>query len=144
MSAAHLLERLQRVTRCSSDRWRAVCPAHESRHHTQSLAIRELPDGTILLKCHAGCGGSDVVAAVGLQLADLFPRDYSAPNEPRRARKPGHWHALREAVQTLHHECLIVAIGAEDIARGAPLSLVDVERVALAAGRIRAAVEACT
>lgn len=143
MSTATLLERLTRVTQCAADRWRAVCPAHDSRHRTQSLAIRELPDGTLLIRCHAGCNVGDIVAAIGLELRDLFPHDHKPPMEPRGRQRPRHWHTLREAVQTLHHECLVCAIAAEDIAAGRRLSAADAQRVADCARRIRCAIEAC-
>lgn len=143
MSTTTLLERLQRVHQCAPDRWRAVCPAHESRHHTQSLAIREMSDGTLLLKCHAGCDVGQIVAAVGLELRDLFPRDHMAPHDPRHPQKPRHWHTIREAVQALHHECLVCAIAAEDASAGRPITGADAVRVAECAGRIRSAIEAC-
>lgn len=144
MSATVLLPRLQHLTQCGPDRWRAVCPSHESRHRTQSLAIRELSDGTLLLRCHAGCDVGQVVAAVGLELRDLFPHDHAAPATPRQAQRSRHWHALREAVQTLHHELLICAIAAEDVAAGVVITPDDAVRVAECATRIRVAIEACT
>src|SRR5690606_33423892 len=118
-------------------------PAHESKHRTQSLAIRELGDGTLLVRCHAGCDVAAVVAAVGLVLKDLFPRDHSAPADPRRPQRSRHWHSIREAAQTLHHEALIIAIAAEDIARGETITADDAARVSQAAARVRAAIEAC-
>lgn len=140
-SVSHtLISRLTRVTQVQPGRWRAVCPSHDSTRRTQSLAIRELPDGTLLLKCHAGCGAADIVGALGLQLRDLFP---TTGGEPRKSGKPNHWHSMREAMQTLHKEVLICAIAADNAARGEPLTEQDAERVALAAGRIRAAIEAC-
>jgi hypothetical protein len=50
--------------------WSARCPAHEDRR--ASLSIGK-DDGTALVKCHAGCDTSAILAAVGLKLADLFP-----------------------------------------------------------------------
>jgi hypothetical protein len=144
MAVRVLLDRLDRVKECAPDRWRAICPAHESKHRTQSLAIRELPDGTLLIRCHAGCDVGQIVTALGLELRDLFPRDHKALMEPRGRQRPHHWHTLREAVQTLHHECLLVALAAEDVAAGRAVSFADATRVSRAAGRIRAAIEACT
>src|SRR5262249_11945638 len=51
--------------------WSALCPAHEDRRRSLSISITE--DGTILLKCHAGCNVNAVVEAIGLTVADLFP-----------------------------------------------------------------------
>src|SRR5688500_11153185 len=64
-----LLERGTNVSQHGEARWRMACPAHDSRHQSPTLAIRELPDGTLLLRCHAGCGAADIVAAVDLTLA---------------------------------------------------------------------------
>jgi hypothetical protein len=51
--------------------WSARCPAHDDRR--ASLSISQGDGGTVLVKCHAGCDASAILAAVGLTLADLFP-----------------------------------------------------------------------
>jgi len=71
MSAQSLIERLRKVRRNGEKRWMACCPAHEDRD--PSLAVQETDDGLVLIKCFAGCGAADVMAAVGLSLTDLFP-----------------------------------------------------------------------
>lgn len=63
-----LLERLEGVSG-RNGRWQARCPAHEDR--SPSLAITE-SDDKILIHCFAGCSAADIMAAVGLQLGDLF------------------------------------------------------------------------
>jgi hypothetical protein len=50
---------------------RARCPAHGSKGGT--LAIKATANGTVLLKCHAGCTLDDVLLAAGLSAGDLFP-----------------------------------------------------------------------
>ncbi len=55
--------------------WTARCPAHEDR--SPSLSLRQI-EGQALLYCHAGCVTADVLAALGLGLADLY-------DEPRGA-----------------------------------------------------------
>ena len=52
-------------------RWMAKCPAHDDKKPT--LSVAEAANGTILLKCWAGCPALDIVEAVGLTLGDLFP-----------------------------------------------------------------------
>jgi hypothetical protein len=70
MSAVDLvLERLENVKRSGAG-FVARCPAHEDR--TASLTIHEGDDGRVLIHCHAGCGAGEIVAAIGLQLRDLF------------------------------------------------------------------------
>ena len=71
MSVASLLDRLQGVRNTGPNRWIARCPAHDDR--SPSLSVKEAEEGTVLVKCWAGCGAADVVAAAGLQLRDLFP-----------------------------------------------------------------------
>jgi putative DNA primase/helicase len=56
----------------------ARCPAHEDR--APSLRIDE-GDGKVVLYCHAGCDTRDVVAALGLQMADLFDPEPSSTGE---------------------------------------------------------------
>lgn len=70
MSIDVLLGRLQKVRASGDRKWMAACPSHEDR--TPSLSIKQLEDGRILIKCHAGCGAADVMASVGLSLADLY------------------------------------------------------------------------
>ena len=54
----------------------ARCPAHDDRNPTLSITAAE--DGRALVHCFAGCLTEDVVAKVGMCLADLFP-DRIAP-----------------------------------------------------------------
>jgi hypothetical protein len=64
-----LLAKLPGAKRAGSG-WSARCPAHEDRRASLSIALGD--DGTVLLKCHAGCDTAAVLEAVGLKLADLF------------------------------------------------------------------------
>jgi hypothetical protein len=65
-----LLDRLPDA-RKSGNGWSARCPAHDDRR--ASLSVAQGDDGKALVKCHAGCDTSAVLAAVGLKMADLFP-----------------------------------------------------------------------
>ena len=67
-----LLSRLENVRPERDGQWSARCPVHEDRRNSLSVGIAS--DGAVLLKCHAGCNTADVLRAVGLTLADLFPR----------------------------------------------------------------------
>jgi putative DNA primase/helicase len=69
MSAAELIERLERVKR-SGEGWVARCPAHEDNR--PSLSITEGEDGRVLLHCFAGCTVESIAAALGLELTELF------------------------------------------------------------------------
>lgn len=50
-------------------RWQARCPAHED--HKPSLSIAAGRAGALVC-CHVGCETASVVAALGLEMADLF------------------------------------------------------------------------
>ena len=78
--AENLLSRLQRVRRTGPGRWIASSPTREDRH--PSLAIRELDDGRVLVHDFGGDDVAVVVAAVGLDLADLFPKSPGANMKP--------------------------------------------------------------
>ncbi len=64
--------------------WASRCPAHDDKR--PSLSISEGEGGRALVHCHAGCTPEEIVAALGMKLADLMP----AKAEPmsRRAMKP--------------------------------------------------------
>lgn len=51
----------------------AKCPAHEDTN--PSLSVTPTQGGKVLINCHRGCRPEDVVAAIGLSMADLFPHE---------------------------------------------------------------------
>ena len=109
MSAAILLVRLQGVRVTGQYRWLAKCPAHEDR--SPSLSIRELDDGRVLLHDFGGCGAPDVVAAIGLELKDLFPgRPHDHRFKPSRPRIPA-----ADALAVIDHEAHVVAVIGADM-----------------------------
>jgi len=65
-----LAARLEGVRR-NGHGWVARCPAHDDRE--PSLSLSEGDDGRALLHCHAGCPTEHILAAVGLELRELFP-----------------------------------------------------------------------
>lgn len=92
---SQVLSRLSGVKKTQSG-YIASCPAHEDTH--PSLSIREAEDGRVLLHCWTGCRTQDVVAAIGLTMADLFP---ARPTGPRRRRtKAERQQAARRQVET--------------------------------------------
>ncbi len=58
----------------------ARCPAHDDR--TNSLKVDPGDDGRVLLHCFAGCDPEQVVAALGLTMADLFSTDGKGEGAP--------------------------------------------------------------
>jgi hypothetical protein len=96
----------------------------------------------VLLHDFAGCEVVDVLAAVGLTLADLFPdrvRDDS-PEGRRAARAAFRETGWRAALGVLAAESGVVLAAARVIAREI-LTPDDTARLALAVERIRAARE---
>lgn len=79
-----LIDALQstgKVLRINGVQGMAQCPSHDDTQ--PSLSLRAI-DGMVLTYCFAGCGADDIVAALGLTMADLYdnPRgiSYSYPD----------------------------------------------------------------
>ncbi len=68
-SVDEFLGLLKGVKPAGKDRWKALCPAHNDR--TPSLSVTALPD-KILVKCQAGCHIDAVLAALKVEMSDLF------------------------------------------------------------------------
>lgn len=122
-----ILDRLQGVRKNGHGRYMARCPAHDDR--SPSLSIRELDDGRTLIHCFGGCNPGDVLAALGLEMGDLFPE--KLPDFPRV-----HGFSAMYALKVLRQESGLIAIVAAEIAEGKTISAIDADRVALAASRI--------
>ena len=71
MTIDDLLSRFARVRPEKPGQWNAQCPGHDDAKN--SLAVSVTHDGTILMKCQAGCSTADMLAAKGLSMRDLFP-----------------------------------------------------------------------
>ncbi|MCC7326368.1 MAG: DNA primase [Burkholderiales bacterium] len=133
---ATLLDKLEGVRRTGPDRWFARCPAHDDR--SASLSVRELDNDVILIHDFAGCSAAEIVAAVGLDLSDLFPskRDTNVVTGvgDRRRRIPA-----TDALRAVSLEADLVAICAGRLAVGYPLTDSERKRLLKAASRIGAA-----
>ena len=133
MSATDFLSKLRGV-RGGKGHWRAVCPAHDSKHDSKTLSVRETPDGTVLLRCWAGCSVDEVVGAVGMDLSDLFPpREQMHQEHAKAQRRP--WSA-RDVVGALRAECMVGAVLLLDIANGKVITKSDRERAKVSADRM--------
>lgn len=126
MSAATLLDRLDRVRETGRGRWLARCPAHRDR--APSLSIRELDDGRVLVHCFAGCSSNDVLDALGLEWDSLFPERLN--DRLPRERKP---YSVRDLVAALRYELTLAVVVLADVQAGKPT---DGERAGEAASRI--------
>jgi hypothetical protein len=61
--------------------WMAKCPAHDDAK--ASLGIAEGKDSRILLKCYAACRTTDIVAALGMKMADLAGNSRKKSSPPK-------------------------------------------------------------
>lgn len=130
-----LLERLNGVRRTGAGRWIARCPAHEDRH--ASLGARELEDGRVLLHCFAGCATEQVLAALGLSFADLYPpRPVGDPVGPLRRPFPA-----ADVLRALAHETLVIYLIARALVQGQIPSESERERLELAVARLQRGLE---
>ncbi|MFA7541987.1 MAG: hypothetical protein WCZ02_07875 [Lysobacterales bacterium] len=125
-----LLDRLEGVRKVGGG-WIAHCPAHEDRR--PSLSIGGGDDGRALLSCHGGCPAAAVVAAVGLELADLFPRRLDiGPMTSEQRRKVSAETRTRRTLAALNAALPMIAlveVTAAAIADGEPLDEQDTELV---------------
>lgn len=135
-----LLSRLDGV-RASGRGWVAKCPAHTDR--SASLSLAEGRDGRALVKCFAGCEVLDVVRAVGLELADLFPQRIADTSPASRAEAREAWRqsGWAAALGVLGREASVVLIAARMLADGRALAADDQARLLLAVERIEGARE---
>ncbi|NJD05590.1 MAG: DNA primase [Methylococcaceae bacterium] len=127
-----MLSRLDGVQQTGPDKWLARCPAHPDR--SPSLTVKELDDGRVLVHDFGGCDIADVLAAIGLEMTDLFPpRMHGRDIGPLAPRKPAPRFSARDLLELAALESRIVAIAACDLAAGVALSADDLLRVTLAA-----------
>jgi hypothetical protein len=120
MPIEKVLSRLDKAKSAGPNKWKACCPAHDDKN--PSLGISEASDGKVLLHCWAGCSATDITAAIGLELRDLFPGD----KQPRRGPS--------KAAQQF--EATIVSIALASLRQGKTLSAADRERFELAKQRM--------
>jgi hypothetical protein len=129
MSAAALLDRLDRVKHTGPGRWIACCPAHEDK--SPSLSIRELDDQTVLVKCFAGCGAIDVLDALGIEWSALFPRGSRQGARPSHSGIPAH-----DLLVILDHEITVAMLILLEIVERRKVNEAQVQRLIQAAARI--------
>jgi hypothetical protein len=129
-AAAKILARLSGVKQTAPDRWIAQCPAHKDR--SPSLSIREVDDGRVLLHCFAECSAIDVLEAIGLDWAALFPEPLKGHSYPAvRSRI-----APAELLAIVSEEVTVAALIAADLLAEKNITEEDWTRLATAARRL--------
>ncbi len=134
-----VLHRLDRVKSTGPSKWQALCPAHDDKR--PSLSIKEADDGRVLLKCWTGCGAAEIVSALGLSLADLFPGDRRnlTDHSTSSMRRPFDY---RDALQGISHEATVARLIIEAVNSGEDVDADALDRLALAETRISDALAA--
>lgn len=66
--------------------WIALCPAHDDRDESLGFGESDATPGKAYVKCHTGCGDVDVLEALGLTVADLYPPGSSNGNGSNGSR----------------------------------------------------------
>ncbi|MGH8146477.1 MAG: hypothetical protein ACREPY_09095 [Rhodanobacteraceae bacterium] len=137
MSADQLLTRLHGVRKTGPASWRADCP-NGHQHARGSLAITEADDGRILLTCFACHDTPAVLAALGLELADLYPERIKDPTPEgrRRAREAFKHSAWAAALRVLEREATVCIVATGMLRAHLALTRDDDARLAMAMQRI--------
>jgi hypothetical protein len=101
---------------------RARCPVHQSENsRSTSLALREMPDGSVQITCFAGCKHADILAAVGLHYVDLLPDHMRHSRSPHVKPKFEGWPCL-QMLDALMVEINVCRICANKLLDGQALS----------------------
>jgi hypothetical protein len=143
MGANAILARLDKVRSTGRGNWRATCPNPVHSKAKDTLSITEGDSGLVLLKCFACHDTPAILGAIGLELADLYPKRLAdqSPAARREARDHFRLKAVAAAVESVAHEALVVAIAGSQIVAGNGLTNAEVKRVYQAELSIRASLE---
>ncbi len=131
MSYETLLDRLDGVKHTGVGRFMARCPAHNDR--SPSLGVKDCGDGFTIVNCLAGCETEDVLAAVGLTFSDLYPERIGQDHAYKPVRNRI---SPRDALATLDHESLVVAIIGADFLENREVDDETWKRLGTAVNRI--------
>ena len=128
-AASRILERLSGVRQTKPGVWQARCPAHEDR--SPSLRITELADGRVLMHDYAGCATEDVLAAIGLTLADLFDKPIGGAIKSQPSGI-----SPRDLIGLVDEEAFVVGLLGAYLTEHQDISAVGWERLRLAVARL--------
>jgi hypothetical protein len=132
MSAATLLDRLDRPKQTRSGNWIAGCPCCQSRRG-RPISVRDL-GGRILLHAFCGCRTEDVLGAIGLQMSDLFEAPLGHHFPASKSQIPA-----RDLIEIISEETNIITTTAADLLDGRFIDEDAWTRLAQAAARIHRA-----
>jgi light-regulated signal transduction histidine kinase (bacteriophytochrome) len=93
--------------------------------------VRELDDGRVLLHDFGGCETGDVLAALGLEMQDLFEKPLGHHFPASKSRVPA-----RDLIDLIDHEVTVAALIVADILQHHTADEPQWARLAEAAARI--------
>lgn len=141
--ARKFLSRVSSAKETGPGEWICSCPGplHDRGDRNPSLSLKEQQDGTLLVHCLAGCETAEVLAAVGLDLRDLYPEPLSHYKAPlSKFQRKRHGQAM-DALRAIRHEVLIASVAAGMIRNGEALDDDAIDRLVTAEYRIKKAAE---
>ena len=130
--AEKFLSRVEGVRQTAPGRWIFKVPTRKDKRASGSA--RELADGRLLIFDFGGDSAIDMLAAVDLEMTDLYPERLTEHGKPER--RP---FISTDALRCVAFEALVVAAAAAALATGEPLSSVDRDRLMVAAERLNSA-----
>jgi hypothetical protein len=129
-----ITSQLENVVHAQNGQARAICPSHESRNNTRTLAIKESDEGGVLVHCFAGCSAAEILAPLGLELADLYPKPLQST--PGRTFTKKAAFSPREALRILSFEITLASMFIDNVIDKRVLSEKDWNRFLLARDRV--------
>lgn len=130
--AEKFLSRVEGVRQTAPGRWIFRVPTRKDKRASGSA--RELEDGRLLIHDFAGDSVQEILAAVGLEMTDLYPEKLT--DHGKRERRP---FISTDALRCVAFEALVVSAAAAALAKGEALSSVDHDRLLIAAERLNSA-----
>ena len=131
-----LLSALKNVKPTGQNRWQALCPAHDDKD--PSLSVSLVDEGKVLVKCHAGCKGTEIMSALGLPMGVLFHPDSTYFKDrtgfARKIRK-------QSQLSAVARDAMIVAMAAAKIRNGEEVSSADISALIDVSARCQKAAE---
>lgn len=130
-----ILPLLSNVKQTGAHSWTACCPVHDDKH--PSFCITEKDDSVLMhcFSCHASI--DEIVDALGLTIADLYPDNPESNYSPQRRK---HFPA-RDVLNALANEVLVMEIITNQFAQDKTITEEDRKRVKQISQRFEVAKE---
>ena len=127
-----VMNRLDSVVKRHNGGWMAKCPAHDDKRRSLAVAVGRA--GQVIANCFAGCTINEIAGAIGLDVAELFPRDRNDYTTQQRV-----WFSDRQVLEALETDSLVVMIAASRVKAGEALPDEDLKFLSDAVVRIHEA-----